>query len=71
MAVTLHWIDDSWELHSPTIAMPQIVGRHTAVNVGVCIGKALQPFLGNGIYPVSGVLDGGDISSVKETSLYV
>lgn len=70
VAVTLHWIDDSWELHSPTIAMPHILGRHTGNNVGECVAKALQPFLGDGVHPFSAVLDGGDIASVVKTSEY-
>ena len=71
VAISMHWIDDFWRLHSPTVAMPQIKERHTAENVGTLIGKTLEPFLGNCITPYTGVLDGGDISSVPFTAKYV
>jgi hypothetical protein len=51
--------------------MPLIKGKHTAENVGKLIAQSLAPFLGSGVTPFSGVIDGGDISSVKFTEKYV
>jgi hypothetical protein len=68
VAVTLHWIDDSWTLHGRPIALAHIVGRHTALHVGQCVGQQLKQFLGDGITPFAGVIDGGDVSSVPKTA---
>lgn len=50
--------------------MTHIKGSHTAQNVGELIAQCLRPFFGNGVTPFSGVLDGGDIASVRYTAQY-
>lgn len=68
VGVTLHFIDDSWVLHNVAIAMKHITGSHTSEVVGETVFAALKPFLNDSVIPVAGVLDGGDIGSVKVTS---
>ena len=57
-------------MHHPVIAMPKIVGSHTAERVGRLIGQHLKPFLGDNVKPYTGVLDGGDWKSIKFTAQY-
>ena len=57
-------------MHHPVIAMPKIVGSHTAERVGRLIGQHLKPFLGDNVKPYTGVLDGGDWKSIKYTAQY-
>lgn len=63
------------------VAFKQIVGPHTAEAVGSFVADILKPFLGKGFlflirvnfvapdsFPFAGVVDGGDIASVKFTA---
>jgi hypothetical protein len=68
VAISLHFIDESWILRSPLIAFKQIIGPHTADAVGSLCADVLKDFLGDGVTPFSGVFDGGDIKSVDYTA---
>jgi hypothetical protein len=50
------------------IAFQKVVGPQTAEAIGNMVANLLSPFLGEGSTPFAGVVDGGDIASVKFTS---
>jgi hypothetical protein len=68
VSVTVHFINDDWKLINFPIAFHKIVGSHTAEAIGYLVGDLLSSYLGKGAFPFAGVVDGGDISSVKHTS---
>jgi len=68
LAVTLQIVDEDWHLWNLPIAFVPIFGPHTAEAVGNLIGDVLIPFLGKGFKPFAGVIDGGDVASIKFTS---
>lgn len=84
MSITLQFIDAEWNLYNVPIAFTDITGPHTAEAVGHLIANKLSPFLGMLTYsrcmyfydlsigeeckPFAGVIDGGDIASVKYTA---
>jgi len=68
VAVTLQGIDSNWNLFNLPIAFMPIYGSHTAESVGKLIANVLTPFLGPTFKPYAGVIDGGDIASVRYTA---
>jgi hypothetical protein len=70
ISITIHFIDDEWNLIYFPIAFQKIVGPHTAEAIGNLVADLLKPLLDNNS-PFAGVVDGGDISSVKFTDWVV
>ena len=69
VAVTFQFINEEWQLVTIPIALRHILGQHTKQAVGKLIAECLQPYLGEGVFPFGGVIDGGDIASIGETAI--
>lgn len=69
VSVTVQFIDRDWKLKNLPVAYKKIIGSHTAQSVGNFVADCLKPCLGNGQTPFAGVIDGGDIASIKHTAL--
>jgi hypothetical protein len=67
-AVTLQFIDKDWNLWNIPVSFAHVIGPHTADAIGTLIADQLRPFLGDGCKPFAGVIDGGDIASIRETA---
>jgi len=68
ICVFLHFIDNNWCYKAFPVAFRQVKGSHTAQAIGFLVYDILKPFLNENATPFAGVVDGGDIHSVKFTS---
>jgi hypothetical protein len=64
--VTFQFIDSDWKLRTYPIALRHVRGRHTKEAIGQLVAECVKPYLGPGVFPFGGVLDGGDVTSISE-----